>query len=193
MMKRRLGFSMIELLVVIAVIGILAGILLPVLGKMRERGKIAATMAMIKNLEVAIRQYDFDFGQYPPDANAAMSGTIDPMYNTGAECLVFFLGTPFRKMPIKANHVQASKNGGPYFEFRDDRLADVGEDFDVIVDYWGTPIEYDNLRDDQWQDCSTFGTDPRDGDGKNMNSYDIWSFGPSEGSSKKDVIGNFRP
>ena len=192
-MKRKAGFSMIELLVVIAVIGILAGILLPVLSKVRERGKVAATMAVIKNLEVAIRQYDLDFGQFPPDANAAAAGLIPAEYDTGAECLVYFLGTPFRRLPTKTNEVKSTKNGGPYFEFKDDQLADVGEEMKVIVDYWGLPYEYDNLRDDQWQDCSTFAPDPRGGAGKNMNSFDLWSFGPSGGSNPKTIIGNFKP
>jgi len=192
----RSGFSMIELLVVIAVIGILAGVLLPVLGTMRQKGRVAATSAALKNIEVALRQYDFDFGRYPPDP-----GT-DTNYDLSAECLVFYLGTPFRKMPTKSSHVKATKNGGPYFEFKHEYLMSTdGDDNQEFVDYWQQPFQYDNIRDDSvdpdgFTDAGGegFGSDPRaDGKPRNVNSYDVWSRGITNGARARDYVANFKP
>ncbi len=190
------GFTMIELLVVIAVIGILAGLLLPVLGQMRERGRVAATMASVKNVEVGLRQYDFVFGQYPPDYSVAVV-VLDPSYDLSAECLYYYLGTAFRKLPNTAKgEVLASKNGGPFFEFKHEYLSDTDGDGNMeFIDYWETPFEYDNIRDDEvgHSDCSTNGPDPRSGVAKNPHSYDLWSLGPDMGATAKSAVANFKP
>ena len=62
------SFTLIELLVVIAVIGILAGLLLPALVAGRRRAIRARAVSEIKNLELALKQYELDFGRYPPDS-----------------------------------------------------------------------------------------------------------------------------
>ena len=107
------------------------------------------------------------------------------------------LGTPFRKLPNAAKlEVGATKNGGPYFEFKHEYLKDTDGDGNMeFVDYWDTPFEYDNVRDDTtgYTDCSAFADDPRDGTPKNTNSYDIWSLGYTIGARKKDVVANFKP
>jgi type II secretory pathway pseudopilin PulG len=56
---------MIEMLTVIAVIGILAGMLLPVLGKARERAKIAKAQTAINGLATAFKAYYTEYGKWP--------------------------------------------------------------------------------------------------------------------------------
>ena len=67
--RNRIGFTLIELLVVISIIAILAGLLIPVIGSVRRRGQVTATVLEIQNLKNAIEQYKQKFGDYPPDGS----------------------------------------------------------------------------------------------------------------------------
>lgn len=60
------GFTLIELLVVIGTIGILAGLLLPVLSRARERGRAIQCINNLKQMGLAITAYVDDTEYYPP-------------------------------------------------------------------------------------------------------------------------------
>jgi prepilin-type N-terminal cleavage/methylation domain-containing protein/prepilin-type processing-associated H-X9-DG protein len=53
----RKGFTLIELLVVMAIIGVLAGIVLPVFARARESGRRAVCLNNVKNVALAIQMY----------------------------------------------------------------------------------------------------------------------------------------
>lgn len=78
----RPGFTLIELLVCLAIISMLAAILLPVLGRVRENGRRAGCTSNLKQTALSLTQYlqDYD-GRYPPDGDIPVDGwgvTIQP-------------------------------------------------------------------------------------------------------------------
>lgn len=76
------SFTLIELLVVIAIIAILAGLLLPVLARARDKGKSAKCQNNLRQLALAMIMYDDDHQVYPigwPPADG-FEGTHFPIW-----------------------------------------------------------------------------------------------------------------
>jgi prepilin-type N-terminal cleavage/methylation domain-containing protein len=64
------AFTLVEMLVVIAIIAILAGILIPVVGRAKTKAKAAAARVEMAGLELAIKSYHNDYSRWPVPKNS---------------------------------------------------------------------------------------------------------------------------
>ena len=87
---RSSGFTLIELLTVIAILGVLAGLLLPALGKVKTKGRQVVCLSNMRQLGMAISLFTADHdGTLPQtDENAPANNpwffAIDPYLQNGA-------------------------------------------------------------------------------------------------------------
>src|SRR6266850_4918823 len=72
-LRLRRGFTLIELLVVISIIAILAGLILPALGRAKVAAKVAKARTEINGIVGAISKYEADYSRYPASKFARQS------------------------------------------------------------------------------------------------------------------------
>jgi prepilin-type N-terminal cleavage/methylation domain-containing protein/prepilin-type processing-associated H-X9-DG protein len=81
MKNQKKGFTLIELLVVVAIIAILAGMLLPVLSKAREKARRVNCAGNLKQIGLSLLMYSGDFDGFFPNRQANTSTNFEPMVN----------------------------------------------------------------------------------------------------------------
>jgi type II secretory pathway pseudopilin PulG len=81
-MKRKC-FTIVELLIVISIIAILAGLLLPAIGKVKDKAKKVKAKAEANSLVIAIKSYESTYGLLPVfGASEILSDTVHTDYDT---------------------------------------------------------------------------------------------------------------
>lgn len=110
-LARRKGFTLIELLVVIAIIAILIGLLLPAVQKVREAAARTTCVNQLKNLALAVGNFEGTFNKFPGlSTNATTGATPAPDQYNGSlftQILPYIEQEALQKLLITA----ASGNG----------------------------------------------------------------------------------
>lgn len=108
MLRKNKGFTLVELLVVMAVIVILAGLLLPALGRAREQGRRTSCMNNLKQIGLGIAMFRLDNeDQYPATLDDLYAGPLVTDNNYIDNLQIF-------KCPSTANAIPATPSAGDY-------------------------------------------------------------------------------
>jgi prepilin-type N-terminal cleavage/methylation domain-containing protein len=202
------GFTLIEMLIVIAIIGILAGLLFPVVVMFRQDARIKATRMRLVNLRGALETYRSRFGDYPPSSLGPFGPGATPNdTNLGIESATACLASnadgrsPLGKIAGEEGFFgntddDAARRNVTAWYFGDNRLRE-------ILDEWEQPFVYFHARDyTRPAACSRYkiggkvqvcapGKDAATGAFRDANRYQLWSVGPdgvNENGTGDDII-----
>ncbi len=130
--ESRAGMTLIEMMVVILVIAILFSIMMPAIGRMRQRVREAEAEATAAALYDAILQYHFEYGVWPIDYGSSQSGGEYVFRDNNHEVLKRLI----------ADHEDNQKEIS--FIYPEDYWDTTGDppenpENDPVLDPWGTP------------------------------------------------------
>lgn len=199
---RGAGFTLVELLVVIAILGVLAAALIPAIGISTLRAQVGETKAEIQRLSTALDTYASQNGDYPwTFLSEKFEFTAPNAINPGIESAVAEL---------------SNRDGGPYFEFIEERLsnhdadaypdpavkAELNSVFNKLdlfeyCDSWGNPYIYFHNRDYERLQMViqgealepgpvNAGTSLKTGSYFSATGFQVWSCGPDLESQNGD-------
>jgi prepilin-type N-terminal cleavage/methylation domain-containing protein len=123
---RHSGFTLMELLVVVAIIGILLGLLFPIIAAARQAIRERAARNQLNLLVMAIEKYKDEFGRYPLD-NAPSNDPDEAI--RGSKNLYHYLCQALRPYKMVGGElVAAARTVGPFVDPPAGRLVVLGTD-----------------------------------------------------------------
>ena len=165
-------FTLIELLVVIAIIGILAGLVFPALGTVRNNAKKTKASSECHSLKAAITLYESEFSCWP--ANASGSNDVTVTGGDYVEMCKILTGKNAKKMVFYEVGVGFDENKG-------------------VLDPWGRPYQvvldanYDGQISSSVQVVSAMNT-VNNRSGNLRSPVAVYSFGVSENDNNSSDV-----
>ena len=132
MNKNKNAFTLIELLMVIAIIGILAGILIPTVGLVKQRATIATSKTKLSQYLTAIQSFKGEYKYYPFANLVDSTGYLD--LSTTENSKAFYEALMARDIEDASLSVAVEGNRRriQYYSFTRDELEE-----DTIIDGFG--------------------------------------------------------
>jgi prepilin-type N-terminal cleavage/methylation domain-containing protein/prepilin-type processing-associated H-X9-DG protein len=109
----RRAFTLIELLVVIAIIGVLIGLLLPAVQKVREAANRIKCSNNLKQVGLALHNYHDGLGSFPP----GVSQQLYPAYSGYDRRSWMYFTLPYLEQESLYNEMQKAYGSGSYTTF----------------------------------------------------------------------------
>lgn len=168
------AFTLIELLIVITIIGILAGLMFPVAGRIRETARRTQCLNNLRQIGTAIGMYYDDNQQRMPAGDGpAGSFTVLSNYLSATPKILWCPSDVSRKAPVGFDRLDVSANGNVSYSFWTNAQWQAPLMQPMMWDR-GVQIGGGDLRSAPWKSGSTPGQDsPHRGEGGNI----LWTDG----------------
>lgn len=119
---RRQAFTLVELLAVIAIIGLLAALLLPVLGRAQEKGRVVSCLQNVRSLGIGMTLYAGDHDGWMPTGGIQQSSLVPELLNymggkSKEKARNAWICPADRKLVDRANYIGFSADANEQFYY----------------------------------------------------------------------------